>query len=126
MEHSLDQLIGPVLQHVKVEILPKQSINSASKELALLLFKDIDTSKSVFVDDFLNTALLRLAKASWADDQLARVAICTAVHTQGFKDSKLSPESDSLILKYAHLLIETWSDPTFIKHTSSRERTCKK
>ncbi|KAG2201441.1 hypothetical protein INT47_001490 [Mucor saturninus] len=96
---------------------------SASKELALILFKDLEASKSLCVDDFLNTALLRLTKASWADDQLARLAICTAIHTKGVKDSKLSPESDALILKYTHRLIETWSDPTFVKHTSFRERT---
>ncbi|KAI7873122.1 telomere length regulation protein-domain-containing protein [Mucor mucedo] len=123
LELSLDQLTGPILQHVKVEILTKQSMNSASKELALILFKDLEASKSLCVDDFLNTALLRLTKASWADDQLARLAICTAIHTKGVKDSKLSPESDALILKYTHRLIETWSDPTFVKHTSFRERT---
>lgn len=126
LEPSLDQLTAPILQHIKVDILPKQSINSASKELALLLFNGLGTTKTLCIDDFLNTTLLRLTKTSWADDQLARLAICTAIHAQGIEHSKLSLDSNTLIMKFIYRLIETWSDPTFIKHSSSRERTCKK
>lgn len=125
LEPSLDILSRSLLHYIKVEILPEQSINIASKELALLLFKNLDATKALCIDDFLDTALLRLTKASWADDRLARLAICTAIHARGVENSKLSDESDNLILKYTHRLIETWSDPTFIKYTSSRERTCK-
>jgi hypothetical protein len=107
-----------ILHHIKHDVLPSSSINKASKELSLVLFKD-NSYRHVRIGDFLNTALLRLSKCSWADALLARLAICTAIHAQGIDNS------EAMIIQFSKRVIETWSDPTFIKHGSTRERTCK-
>ncbi|GAA5800318.1 hypothetical protein HPULCUR_005745 [Helicostylum pulchrum] len=119
---SFNQLIKAILYHVKETILPKSSIYQVSKELSLILFSQPET-KQLFMEEFLNTALLRLSKTAWADDRLARLAICTVIHDQGFDSAELSSASSALVTKFTKRVIETWSDPTFIRHASSRERT---
>lgn len=121
---SFNQLIKPILHYIKHTVLMTTSINQASKELARILFSQLESTQ-IYLEEFLNTALLKLSKSSWADDTLARFAICTLIHVQGLDSSGLSSASTEWIIKYAKRLIETWSDPTFIKHASSRERNCK-
>lgn len=123
LQPSFDQVIKALLQYIRQDILNTTSINRASKELASILFGP--TTISLHVDEFLNTSLLRLSKASWADVKLARLAICAAIHAQGLDNEKsLSDTTNELILKYTKRVIGTWSDPTFIKHGGSREHTC--
>ncbi|CAO3631131.1 unnamed protein product [Mucor hiemalis] len=122
LQPSFDQVIKALLQYIRQDILNTTSINRASKELASILFGP--TTTSLHVDEFLNTSLLRLSKASWADVKLARLAICAAIHAQGLDNEKsLSDTTNELILKYTKRVIGTWSDPTFIKHGGSREHT---
>lgn len=98
-------------------------MNRSSKELASILFGP--TTTSLHLDEFLNTSLLRLSKSSWADDKLARLAICTVIHAQGLDNNKnLSEATNELILKYAKCVIGIWSDPAFIKHGGAREQKC--
>ncbi|KAI9364186.1 telomere length regulation protein-domain-containing protein [Pilaira anomala] len=117
---SFNQLIKPILHYIKHTVLMAASINQASKELARILFSQLEATQ-IYLEEFLNTALLKLSKSSWADDTLARFAICTLIHVQGLDSSGLSSASTEWIIKYTKRLIETWSDPTFIKHASSRE-----
>ncbi|KAG2233893.1 hypothetical protein INT48_004381 [Thamnidium elegans] len=112
---SFNQLMKAILYHVKETVLPKSSIYHVSKELSLILFSQPDT-KQLYIEEFLNTALLRLSKSTWADDRLARLAICTVIHDQGFDSAELSSASSALVTKFTKRVIETWSDPAFIKH----------
>jgi hypothetical protein len=119
-EPSFDQVTKTILYHVKQQVVsPNHSIKKASKELALILFDKLTVTKQLRIEDFLNTALLKLSKTSWADDTLARLAITAAIHAQGFENM------DTLVIKFLKRVIGTWADPTFVKHASSRERTCK-
>lgn len=126
IQPSFEQITKALLFHVKQDILPSSTINRVSKQVAFILFDNI-SSLSFYLDEFLNIALLRLSKSSWADHLLARISICTVIHAQGLLNDRhsLSTASIDLILKYTKRIIGTWSDPTFIKHGTSRERTCK-
>lgn len=121
LQPSFEQVTKALLHYVRQDILENSSVNRSSKELASVLFGP--TTTSLHLDEFLNTSLLRLSKSSWADDKLARLAICTVIHAQGLdSDKNISEATNELILKFAKRVIGTWSDPTFIKHGGAREQ----
>jgi hypothetical protein len=125
---SPEQVTNPLLYHIKHDILPKSTIASVAKDLARVLFGepcDDTVNREHRINEFLNTAVLRIAKSSWVDASLARLVVSTAVFAQGITDQALSPSGNVLLSKFVKRLIQTWSDPVFIKHASSRERLCK-
>ncbi|OBZ88164.1 Telomere length regulation protein TEL2 [Choanephora cucurbitarum] len=115
---SYEQVNRALLHYVHDHIvLPNSmSVASASKELASLLFGTESDCKEQRLSAFLNTAIFRLSKSSWADSLLARISISTVIHHLA-EDRRL-PFLDSIIRR----VIQTWSDPVFIQHASSRER----
>ncbi|KAI9263064.1 telomere length regulation protein-domain-containing protein [Sporodiniella umbellata] len=89
---SSDTLYKSLLEHV-----PDPNL------LSQLLFGDLD--------HFLECALIRLRKWSFANDRLAKLAVAAAVQA-GLEDL------ESIKLK----VIQIWSDPVFIKHASRHEK----
>jgi hypothetical protein len=126
---SPEQVIKPLLYHIKQDVLPKSSITLAAKDLARVLFGEQDgtrVNKEHRIHEFLNTAILRMAKSSWADDNLARLVVTTAVFAEGVTtDQQLTCSGKNLLSEFVKRPIQTWTDPVFIKHASSRERLCK-
>ncbi|KAI9477807.1 MAG: telomere length regulation protein-domain-containing protein [Benjaminiella poitrasii] len=122
---SFEQLTKSILQYIKQDIIPKTSIQSASKDLAAVLFgksTENEYSRTRRIHDFLNTSLLRMAKSSWADEVLARLVISTLVYAEGVHERQLSLSAHEIIVGFVKRVIQTWSDPVFIKRASSRER----
>ena len=119
LQPSFEQVTKALLHYI-IKELPT-SIHKAAKELHAVLFG----STSLLIEEFLEIALIRCSKADWATDGLARLAICTMLYTQGFQGQALSEPSNAMVLKYAKRMISLWSDPTFVKHGTSRERKCK-
>lgn len=129
---SPDKVTNPLLYHIKHDILPKTSIASAANDLAKVLFGEPSlrgdnngaSKEHHRVNEFLNTAVLRIAKSSWADESLARLVITTVIFAEGVTNYQLSPSGHAVLSKFVKRPIQTWSDPVFIKHASSRERLC--
>ncbi|KAI8098324.1 telomere length regulation protein-domain-containing protein [Gilbertella persicaria] len=103
-------------------------INTASQQLAQLLFQHESKRKEQRLQSFLNTAVFKLSKCSWADKTMARISVCTVIYA--LEDTSLAKEEKQLstktllfLIHFLKRVIQTWSDPVFIKHASFRERS---
>ncbi|KAL7315285.1 telomere binding protein, variant 3 [Mucor circinelloides] len=127
---SPEQVIRPMLAYAKQAILPKpnNTISSVAKSVSHLLFgspcdKDKQTQRRERIQEFLNMAIFRLVQSSWADDKLARLVVTIAILAEGCHgENEMTASAQSMIVNYAKRAIETWSDPVFLKHGSSREK----
>ncbi|KAI8380264.1 telomere length regulation protein-domain-containing protein [Blakeslea trispora] len=109
---SSEQLYRAILQYVHQAVLSEtKSVKAASEELVSLLFGQKPKEERLM--DFLNTAIFRLSKLSWADSFLARISISTVI---------LAKDKALFLIPFVKRVIQTWSDPVFIKHASHRER----
>lgn len=102
MISTADQITKAVLSYALRHAIQAQA-------LAPVLF---GVGQTLRVQDFLLCALLRLAKWSLANDQLAKLAVATA----------LCAGLD--LLPVTKQVIQLWSDPVFIKHAAYREKEC--
>lgn len=129
---SPEQVIRPMLAYAKQVILPKSNntVSSVAKSVSHLLFgspcdKDKQAQRTERIQEFLNMAIFRLVQSSWADDKLARLVVTIAILAEGCHgENEMTASAQSMIVNYAKRAIETWSDPVFLKHGSSREKYC--
>ncbi|KAK4513392.1 uncharacterized protein ATC70_005390 [Mucor velutinosus] len=127
---SPDQVIRPVLAYAKQTLLPKfnNAISSVAKNVSHLLFgnpcnNDRQLQRKERIQGFLNMAIFRLVQSSWADDKLARLVVTVAILAEGgYGEDTVTDSARLMIVNYAKRAIQTWSDPVFLKHGSSREK----
>ncbi|GAN04450.1 telomere length regulation protein TEL2 homolog [Mucor ambiguus] len=127
---SPDQVIRPMLAYAKQTLLPKSNntIVSVARNVSHLLFgnpsdNDKQPRRKERIQEFLNMAIFRLVQSSWADDKLARLVVTIAILAEGCHgQDNITASAQSMIVNYAKRAIQTWSDPVFLKHGSSREK----
>lgn len=137
---SPEQVIRPMLAYAKRTLLskPNHTIASVARNVSHLLFEKACSSSSndtqqpqrrrrkERIQEFLNMAIFRLVQSSWADDTLARLVVTIAVLAEGcHSEDTMTDATRSMMVNYAKRAIQTWSDPVFLKHGSSREKHCK-
>ncbi|CAO3655984.1 unnamed protein product [Mucor fragilis] len=127
---SPEQVIRPMLAYAKQTLLPRSNntISSVARNVSHLLFGSPSESekqprRKERIQEFLNMALFRLVQSSWADDKLARLVVTVAILAEGcHSEDSMTASVQSMIVNYAKRAIQTWSDPVFLKHGSSREK----
>ncbi|KAI8640641.1 telomere length regulation protein-domain-containing protein, partial [Parasitella parasitica] len=130
---SPEQVFQSMLAYARQTMLSKynNTISTVAKNLAHLLFSNRSHNtnqqrREERIQEFLNTAIFKLAKSHWTDDQLARLVVSTAILAETGRDDteegKLSASAQSLVVDFAKRATQTWSDPMFIQNGSSREK----
>ncbi|KAL9537726.1 hypothetical protein MBANPS3_011522 [Mucor bainieri] len=129
---SPEQVIRPMLAYAKQTLLsiPSNTIASVARNVSHLLFGNACNNtkqprRKERIQEFLNMAIFRLVQSSWADNTLARLVVTIAILAEGLhSEGEMTASAQSMTVNYAKRAIQTWSDPVFLKHGSSREKYC--
>ncbi|KAL0078138.1 telomere length regulation protein-domain-containing protein [Phycomyces blakesleeanus] len=78
--------------------------------------------------EFLKHVIFELCGVRWTDTDVLRLAIATAVVASGLdwdqdsKEWRLSEKTSTMTIELLTAVIEKWTDPVFIRHSSEKER----